>query len=183
MRLQSNALRPGGDGTNVLGTAANRWSTVYAATGTINTSDAREKTAVAPLTEAEIAAAKQLSKEIGSYKFLQSIAEKGESARMHVGMTVQRAIEIMESHNLVPFSYGFICYDEWGDEYMEHGAVEARDAVLKDDTVVSDAVVAKAAWTEQTRAAGNRYAFRYDQLVMFLMVGFEARLQALEDNL
>ena len=53
------------DNTRTLGTGALRWSTVYAGTGTINTSDAREKTPVRPLTLDEINAAKQLSKEIG----------------------------------------------------------------------------------------------------------------------
>jgi hypothetical protein len=93
---------------------------VYAGTGTINTSDAREKTPVVPLTAAEIAAAQELAGEIGTFQFLSSVAEKGaENARHHVGMTVQRAIEVMESHGLDPFGYAFICYDEWDTETRE----------------------------------------------------------------
>lgn len=42
-------------------------------------------------------------------------AEKGGAARQHIGMTVQRAIEILRSHGLDPFAYGFICYDQWGE--------------------------------------------------------------------
>lgn len=112
-------FRPTTDNVRSLGTSAFRWSTVYAGTGTINTSDAREKTAVTPLNEAEIAAAKVIGREIGTYQWLESINQKGDSARHHVGLTVQRAIEIMEAHGLEPFRYGFICYDAWEAEYQD----------------------------------------------------------------
>lgn len=143
------------DGAFSLGAAGQRWSVVYASTGAINTSDAREKTAVRALTSAEIAAAKALSAEIGAFKFLSAIAAKGEAAaRTHIGMTVQRAVEVMESHGLDPFAYGFICFDSWSAQ----AATEAEPA----------------------RAAGDRYSFRPDELLLFLARGFEARLTALE---
>lgn len=109
----------GVDNAQTFGSASKRWSQFFAGTGTINTSDAREKTAVAELNFAEIAAASQLSREVGTYQFLTAVAAKGAGARHHVGMTVQRAIEVMESHGLDPFAYGFICYDTWdgGDRY------------------------------------------------------------------
>lgn len=46
---QDGTLRPAIDNANSLGKAAFRFSEVYAATGTINTSDAREKTPLAPI--------------------------------------------------------------------------------------------------------------------------------------
>lgn len=107
-------VRPGADGTQGLGNGSFRWSTVFASTGTINTSDAREKTAVRAFSAGELNAAKALAAEVGFFKFLSAILEKGEAgARWHAGMTVQRAIEIMEAHSLDPFAYGFICFDEW----------------------------------------------------------------------
>lgn len=109
----SGALRPGGDTAFSLGASAARWSVVFSATGTINTSDAREKTSMHPLSAAEIAAAKQLASEIGSFQFLDAVAAKGMAARLHIGMTVQRAIEVMQAHGLDPMAYGFICYDAW----------------------------------------------------------------------
>lgn len=136
------------------GTAARRASVVYAASGTINTSDAREKTSVTALSAAEIQSAKLLAAEIGAYQWLASIEAKGADARKHIGMTVQRAIEVMESCGLDPFKYGFICFDEWG-------AVENEDG-------------------EITQEAGNRYSFRPDELLLFIARGFEARLAALE---
>ena len=112
-------FRPGADNTQPLGATNRRWSQLFAGTATISTSDAREKTEVRQLSAAEIAAAKGLAKEIGAFRFLAAVAEKGDSAREHIGMTVQRAIEVMESHGLDPFAYSFICFDEWedGDRY------------------------------------------------------------------
>ena len=118
------AFRPASDNAYSCGTSGNRWSVVYAGTGTINTSDAREKTEVQALTTAERAAAKQLAKEIGTYQFLASVAEKGAAARVHVGMTVQRAITVMEQHGLDPYRYGFICYDKWDAETQEVETIE-----------------------------------------------------------
>lgn len=110
---------PVADGASNLGTAPLRWATVFAVTGTINTSDARLKTPVLPFTEAELAASAELGRTIGLYRWTSAVLEKGDSARSHVGMTVQSAIECLERHGLDAMSYGFICYDEWdgGNRY------------------------------------------------------------------
>ena len=44
---EAGAVSPGADNSSTLGTSSLRWSTVYAATGTINTSDIREKKDIA----------------------------------------------------------------------------------------------------------------------------------------
>lgn len=109
----NGSLFPLIDNTYAIGTPAYRSSVVYSATGSINTSDAREKTEINEFSEREMSAAKDIAREIGFYKFLSSIEEKGESARWHAGLTVQRVIEIMESHGLDALSYSFICHDKW----------------------------------------------------------------------
>jgi hypothetical protein len=147
-------MTPGSDNTQRLGGASNRWSVVYAGTGSINTSDAREKTPVLPLTDIEIAAAKALASEIGTYQWLAAVQAKGADARTHVGVTVQRVIEVMSASGLDPMKYGFVCYDQW---------VEVKDA---DGNV--------------TEAAGDRYSLRPDELLLFVARGFDARLKALE---
>ena len=148
----------GADNTKTLGTASRRWSVVYAGTGTINTSDAREKTPINALTAPEIEAAKLLAREIGSFKFLSAIAEKSDAARTHIGMTVQRAMEIMAGQGLDPMAYAFICHDEWPEEITPATDMEP----------------------ERVRQAGDRYGFRADELLLFIAAGFEARLSALE---
>jgi len=145
LHFSTNALLPATnlgaatDNTVNLGSGSHRYATVFAATGSINTSDAREKTSVRALTITEISVAKQFALEIGSYKWLAAIEAKGDAAREHIGLTVQRAIEIMEANGLVPFNYGFICYDEFED--------------------------------------GNRYAFRMDELSLFIARGQQSALQ------
>lgn len=114
----SGVVSPGSnDNTTSLGKSSNRWSVIYAGTGTINTSDATEKTAVSTLMPSEINAAKALAQEIGVFQFLDAVAAKGaDNARLHIGLTVQRAMEIMEANGLDPFRYAFICRDDWTDD-------------------------------------------------------------------
>jgi len=177
------ALAPETDNNRTLGTAAKRWSTVYAGTGTINTSDGREKTAVRTLTAAELSAAKQLAREVGAYRFLSAVAEKGAAAREHAGMTVQRAIEVMESHGLDPFGYGFICYDEWPEEWRDVPAVmdtrQTGEVTAEGDPVFEEFEL-EPARRELLQPAGDRFSFRPDELLMFIAAGFEARLASLE---
>ena len=163
----SNAgyLYPGADNAYSIGTSSMRVSAVYAANGAIQTSDARLKSEVRKFTDNEIAAAKLLSQEIGIYSWLAKQAEEGEDAREHIGLTVQRAIEIMESCGLDPMHYGFICHDEWEEEDIIIG--------YEDDVTP---IMGK-------KEAGDRYSFRYDQLNLFIARGIEARLSALEDKL
>lgn len=124
-------LLPVGDNTLTLGSASFRWSTVYAGTGSINTSDARLKTAVRPLDAAEVSAAVEISDEIGVFQYLASVDEKGQDgARLHAGLTVQRVIEIMESHGLDPMRYAFICHDSW-EEYTVPARTRIEPAVTK----------------------------------------------------
>jgi hypothetical protein len=49
LRIGSSLFRPGSDNSMQLGSSINRWSTVFAANGTINTSDARDKTNIQEL--------------------------------------------------------------------------------------------------------------------------------------
>lgn len=163
----SNAgvIYPGADNAYSIGNSSMRVSAVYAANGAIQTSDARLKSEVRKFTDNEIAAAKLLSQEIGIYSWLAKQAEEGEDAREHIGLTVQRAIEIMESCGLDPMHYGFICHDEWEEEDIIIG--------YEDDVTP---IMGK-------KEAGDRYSFRYDQLNLFIARGIEARLSAIEEKL
>ena len=173
--LAANVV-PDLDNGRTIGTAAQAYSTLYARTGTINTSDARLKCDFRDLTSPEIAAARDVARAIGTYRWCDAVEGKGDSAREHVGPTVQRAIEIMQAHGLNPFNYGLICHDAWERQVVEHPAVAAQAAVPGG----LPAVEARAAYTEVVREAGDRYAFRYDELAMFIAAGQEARLAALE---
>lgn len=153
----TTSLSPDTDNLKTLGKAAGRYSEIFSGNDTINTSDAREKTSVSTLTADELNASNDLVSEIGTYKFLSAIDLKGDGARTHIGLTVQKSIEIMESNNLDPFAYSFICYDEWPEETDQSGNV--------------------------TQEAGNRYGLRYSQLNQFLIAGLASKFSAIESRL
>lgn len=187
------------DAGHTVGNASFRFQALYSVTGAINTSDARLKCNFRDLAASEIAAARDLARAIGVYRWRDAVDCKGADAREHVGPTVQAAIEIMQAHGLDPFNYGFICHDTWEQQTIEHPAIEARPAIPATEAapevrnsfgdVITPAVLAsagvpaieaRAAHTEITLEAGDRYAFRYDELAMFIAAGQEARLAALE---
>lgn len=174
------SLLPSVTGTLFVGSASRLWQTIYAVNGTINTSDARLKTPVRPMSAAELAAAKDLAREIGFYKRLSSIEREGEEvARWHAGMTVQRAIEILVGHGLDPFELGFICYDQWDDQYRQ---VEAtlKESGEFDETGKPIMVVDVPAHQVLEVAAGDRYGFRMDELLAFIQRGLVQRQDELE---
>lgn len=172
----SGIFRPLADNTQSLGQSSLRWSVVYAGTGTINTSDGREKSAKRAFTTPELAAAKRIAGTLGIFQFLDAIAEKGEDgARLHTGVIAQDVWAIMADEGLIdpiaegvrPDSrYAFLCYDEWD-------AVAAVEEVLDEGgNVVTPAQAAQ--------PSGNRFGVRPDQLALFLIAAQEARLAALE---
>ena len=162
----SSHVYPGDDNLRNLGLPAHRWSTVYAGTGTINTSDQNEKTTLRSFTSAELNASRRIAKIIGIFQWLASVAEKGEdNARHHVGVVAQDVWGIMADEGLIDplvegetpsTKYGFLCYDEWEEETGE---------------------------TTVTKEAGSRFGIRPDQLALFLIAAQEARLTALEESL
>lgn len=177
----SGNFGPGEDNTASCGLVSARWSVVYAGTGTINTSDARKKTPVVDLTPSELAAAADMSRAIGTYQWLESVAQKGDVARHHAGLTVQRAIDIMQSHGLDPMRYGFICYDAWPAQEAVVTHWPAQEAVLDDSgNVVTPAVESYSEVMQPARPKGDLYSFRTDELCLFIARGFAARLDILE---
>src|SRR5690606_18254292 len=69
-------VRPATDNNRTLGSAARRWSTIYAATGTINTSDLNSKEQITGLSGAEKAVALSLKPLIKKFKFKDAVAVK-----------------------------------------------------------------------------------------------------------
>lgn len=127
------------DNIGALGSASTRYTEVFAATGTINTSDAREKEQTRDLSATEKLVANEIKSNIKMFKWSDAVSAKGENARWHCGVMAQTVKTIFESHGLDGFDYGILCYDEWtadGVEVME---------------------------------SGNRYGIRYDELTMFML--------------
>jgi hypothetical protein len=108
----STGLAPSADNSYVLGGPSNRWTTVYATTGTINTSDARQKQQDRPLSEAERAVAVRVKGLIKTFKFNEAVAAKGDGARIHIGVYAQELADAFAAEGLDATHYGMFCYDE-----------------------------------------------------------------------
>jgi hypothetical protein len=143
------SVRPGTDNATSLGTAGRRWSEVYAATGTINTSDEREKQDIAALDAAEKRVAIALKGLVKKFRFKDAVAAKGDGARIHVGVIAQEVMAAFQAEGLDPMRYGIVCYDEWDAEAEELGV---------DGNVMKPA-----------REAGTRYGIRYEELLAFII--------------
>jgi hypothetical protein len=136
-------VTPFSDNVTTLGLGAQRWSTVFAATGTINTSDGREKQDVMQLSDAERRVAASIKGLIKAFRFKDAVAAKGQDARVHVGLITQDVISAFEAEGLDPMRYGIVCYDEWDARVDEDG--------------------------NETVSAGNRYGIRYEELLAFII--------------
>ena len=99
------------DNTLSLGSAGLRWTTVYATTGTINTSDRNDKQQIADLTTAEKAVGQALKGMMKTFKFNDAVAEKGTNARVHFGVIAQDVKAAFEAQGLDATKYGVFCSD------------------------------------------------------------------------
>ena len=108
----SGALTPAQDNTMALGAGGNRFSEVFAGTGTINTSDAREKTALEPIHDALLRVAARIKAGIGAFQWLEAVERKGaDRARIHIGVTAQAVQAAFEAEGLDPNRYALFCED------------------------------------------------------------------------
>lgn len=142
--LAASAVRPIGDNAVYFGAASLRWKEIYAAVGTINTSDEREKKWRGKPNAAEMRAARRIIDELGFYQWLDAIhgregsehlgnldaaKGKGKNARLHFGARAQQVWAIMADEKLVdPIDkhgrpgktpYAFLCFDEWDEQTEE----------------------------------------------------------------
>jgi Chaperone of endosialidase len=170
-RWAATDFSPQLDNALALGGAATRWSTIYAGTGTINTSDERSKQQIKEIDDAAMRAWANV--EYSQYKFNDAVDEKADGARWHFGLIAQRVKAAFEAEGLNAFDYGILCYDEWAETTAVE---EQRDG---EGNVIVDAV--------PYQPAGNRYGIRYEEalaleaaLMRQTTQRLEARLSALE---
>jgi len=102
------------DNATALGFASNRFSVIYAGTGTISTSDRNEKQDIRPIGDDVFLAWEKV--QFCQFRFKNAVAQKGEGARTHIGLIAQEVKEAFESSGLDAFQYGLLCYDEWTEE-------------------------------------------------------------------
>ena len=165
--LPANSSGNASDNSFDLGSTSYRWDDVYATNGTIQTSDQSLKQDVAQLTDAEIAAAKVIRGLVKTYRWIDSVEEKGDNARIHVGVIAQEVEQAFIDQGLDPTRYALFCKDSW---YAVDG--KAMDASGE-------------AYTEDAPRAVlvERRGVRYPQLLAFVMAAVDAQATAFEDRL
>jgi len=139
----SNQINPstgsaGRDNAIDLGSSSARFDDIFATNGTIQTSDQNEKQQIASLTDAEITAAKAISKLFKTFKWKDKVTSKGDNARTHSGVIAQEVQTAMTDAGLDATKYAFFCSDTWWETQTEVPAVEAVEAV---DAVYEDVVI------------------------------------------
>lgn len=137
----------GVDGAYSLGRADRRFSTVYASTGTINTSDKTTKQQISAIPDEWLDAWQNV--EYCRFKFNKAVDAKGEDARWHAGLVAQQVYSAFADKGLDAFEIGFLCLDKWD-------AVPAVEEV-KDD---KGAVVIAA---REAVEAGELWGLRRDE--------------------
>ena len=183
------------DGTTSLGYTSTRFDDIYATNGTIQTSDQNEKQQIASLTDAEITAAKAISKLFKTFKWNDRVEAKGDAARTHTGVIAQHVQTAMTAAGLDAGDYAFFISSTWWETQTEVPAVEAVDAVLDEDgNVVTEAVEAVAAYTRtdtydtaeeapEGATERTRLGVRYPELLAFIGAATEQRLSNIETRL
>ena len=184
-----------------LGDSSVRFDDIFATNTTIQTSDQNEKQQIASLTDAEITAAKAISKLFKTYKWNDKVEAKGDNARIHAGVIAQNVQSAMSDAGLDASKYAFFCSDTWWETNTEVPAVEAveaRDAVYDDDgNLVSEAVeavegVEAHTWREVYKTADEapegatektRLGIRYAEVLAFIGAATEQRLTSIEARL
>lgn len=109
---QLTGFRPFLDDTYNLGTGVERWNTVYATVGTINTSDATEKQQIETLTDAERRVAQRIKSLVRTFKWNSAVELKGDAARKHVGVMAQDVQAAFEAEGLDAHKYALFCSDD-----------------------------------------------------------------------
>lgn len=133
-------ILPTTDNTLNLGGASNRWATIYAGTGTINTSDEREKRDIGGVPDTWLDAWGEV--EWCRFRFV-------DGERWHVGLVAQHVHAAFKRHGIDAFEIGLLCLDKWR-------AVRARKERRNSrGEVTRDAV--------EAQPAGDRWGLRYDE--------------------
>ena len=161
----STIYRPSVDNAVALGSVTGRWTQLYAANGTINTSDGREKTSPLPIDDAVLDAWADV--QLIAFQWLEMVAQKGDAARWHFGVIAQQVRDAFTAHGLDGTRYGLLCYDEWEDQYEPVMAVRENPETGEQEEYDTGEV-------QLVRAAGNRWGIRADQC-LFLEAAYQRR--------
>lgn len=187
---------PNGDNSVSCGTASKRVSVYYGASGSINTSDGREKTDVTPVDDTLLDAWGEVNHV--TFKWIESVAAKGDEARTHFGVIAQQIRDAFEAKGIDGTKYGLLCYDKWDDQWepiLEKRTFDVEKERWDEDEnklvtyTVQEVREVDTGEKKLVMAAGERWGIRADQCA-FIEAAYqrrrcdriEARLAAIESR-
>jgi hypothetical protein len=192
-----------------LGDSGSRFDDIYATNGTIQTSDFNEKQDIASLTATEMLVGKRISALFKTFRWKDSVAEKGDNARTHTGVIAQDVQAAFTAEGLDAGDYALFISSTWWEHDVDVPAVEAVEAVdavtettTDEDgnevvTVITEAVEAVEAKDAYTRTdtydteaeapegatSKTRLGIRYPELLSFVAAYNEQRFASIEARL
>ena len=162
VNLNSNWFAPGSDNAYSLGGGGVRWSQLYAATATINTSDERDKEQIAPVDAAVLRAWAKV--DYYQWRYRDAVAKKGDGARIHHGLIAQRVKAAFEAEGVDPFQFGILCWDEWDAEPERTITMPCKEGETPQVVTVP------------ATPAGDRYGIRYEEALALECAYLRSRL-------
>ena len=174
-------IAPREDGVHPLGNVDRRWSEVRAASGTINTSDEREKDLIRDIPEKVFLAWEKVAYK--EFVFKSALQKKGEQARKHMGLLAQQVKSAFESEGLDAFEYGLLCYDSWEAYEIQEDHPDGPELVEVSNADGTTEHVEKARTVSVTMPAGDRYGIRYDEALALEAAYLRWRLSGLSQQL
>jgi hypothetical protein len=113
---EANVFRPATDNLCDLGASTRRFDDIYATNGTIQTSDRNEKQDIEVLNEAEQRVAQACKGLLRKFRWKDSVAEKGDEARIHFGIIAQDLRDAFIAEGLDAGRYAMFISTTWTDE-------------------------------------------------------------------
>jgi|GEM_PF-4183141 len=153
-------LHSGTSNVYSLGRPSRLWSVVYAANGSIQTSDERKKEEIGRIPDEVLDAWEDVN--FRQFKYDWAKEEKGDNARLHSGLIAQEIDRIFTAKGLDASQYGLYCYDKW----------DAKDAVKDENGTV----------IEEALEAGDAYAIRYEEALCMEAAYQRRRADRLEER-
>tara|TARA_R100000734_G_scaffold14541_1_gene10716 strand:+ start:334 stop:1347 length:1014 start_codon:yes stop_codon:yes gene_type:complete len=155
------------DDDGQIGTSTYRWNKAYIKNGVTTGSDQNEKQNIENLTSKELNVANKLSALFKTYKWKDSVAEKGDKARTHSGIIAQDIQSAFSAEGLDASDYGMFMSDTWWE----------KEITVDGNTTIDKKNEKTDGYTERTRLG-----VRYTELFSFIFSSIEARLTALESK-
>ena len=164
----SGSFFPLTDDLHNIGASSFRVNDIYATNSTIQTSDQNQKQQIAALTDAEMTAAKAISKLFKTFKWNSAVEAKGDAARTHSGVIAQQVEQAMTDVGLDADDYAFFVR---AVHYTD--TVEGRELLFEYDDDERTATATK----------HEKLAIRYPELLSFIGAATEQRLTSIESRL